>query len=90
VALGLSWLTMCEFYAGAAQQSTHPPGYDRLYQTLSQHFHDANSLVWAYVASLAFLHLQHANAPLEMEQQFPTFKAAVDYCIDVTAAPRTA
>ncbi|MBA2116737.1 phage exclusion protein Lit family protein [Bremerella alba] len=65
IALALLWLTIFNVFFGRKESTTHPEGYDRLFQVLDQ-FVDPSSeseyvFIWESVATLLFVHMRAAN-----------------------------
>jgi Peptidase U49 len=69
VATALIYLALTDVYLPGAHGEDYPPGYDRLFQTLSQYFfeHDAeeSEQVWAYVSICLMLHIHNKDIPLD-------------------------
>jgi hypothetical protein len=71
ISIALLWLTVFNVFLGRSESSTHPEGYDRLYQVLDRGidpFDDAESpMVWYFVSTLLVIHMNCAGFELRPE-----------------------
>lgn len=82
IAVALLWMATLEAYVPASSE-THPPGYDRLYQTLSHFVVDDWHPVWSFVSIALTMHLDASGTPFDREMQHKTPRDAVNYSCDV-------
>jgi hypothetical protein len=83
VAVALMWLAAASIHAGLRQSDTHPPGYDRLFQIISQYVTDDMHPVWAFVATGLEMHLHAEKIEYDLEREATSYKDAANYYCDV-------
>jgi hypothetical protein len=81
IACALAWLAAIEVYVPPSG-SSHPPSYDRLYQTMDRWLTNKNSPVWAFLAMLLLLHLQNRSFDWGKDVCHTSWKSVVDFCLD--------
>jgi hypothetical protein len=84
IGIALQVMATKGMYTGWFGGYTHPRSFDRLYNTLSMHVEDPNSIIWAVIMFIMKLHLNNANIPIQEKEQ-STFKACVDDYIEILA-----
>lgn len=89
VATALIYLSTTDVYLPASNALAPPPGYDRLFQTLSQYFFEDESedseQVWAFVASCLILHIRNKEIPLDDCELKGSWRQIADMLVDVLA-----
>lgn len=64
-AISLLWLTILNVFFGRRESTTHPEGYDRLFQVLDyaidRNEKDEYVAVWEFIASMLFIHMRSAG-----------------------------
>ena len=65
IAVALLWLTVFNVFFGQQEATTHPEGYDRLYQVLDHTIgwgnRDEHQIVWYFVSLMLFIHMWAAG-----------------------------
>lgn len=82
IAIALLWTATLDAYVPSAGE-THPPGYDRLYQTLSIFVDDDWHPVWEFVSIALGMHLRASRTHFDQEILHNSLKDAVNYYCDV-------
>lgn len=82
IATALIWLASLDAYSEHSS-SSHPPGYDRLYQVLLTFVDDSWHPVWSFVSIALRLHLDASNAVVDDEMTHDSPQEAVNYYCDV-------
>lgn len=82
ITVALMWLAAPNAYVPHSSIS-HPPGYDRLYQTLFSFVSDDCHPVWVFVASSLLLHLEASGANYDSGMRHQSPQQAVNYYCDV-------
>lgn len=92
VATALIYLAVTDVYLPGAHGEDYPPGYDRLFQTLSQYFfeHDAedSEQVWAFVSICLMLHIHNKRIPLDGNSLNGSWRQIADTLVNVLANRR--
>lgn len=92
VATALVYMATTDVYRSAPNGLVAPPGYDRLFQTLSQYFfeHDAedSEQVWAFVSICLMLHIHNKQIPLSGTRLAGSWRQIADTLVDVLANRR--
>jgi hypothetical protein len=83
IALAMLWIAALDIYVPPDAASTHPPGYDRLYQLLAQHLDDPHHPVWGFVSLALEAHLHAKGCAYDTERPAEPAQNAVNYYIDV-------
>jgi peptidase U49-like protein len=80
VVIAVIVITTQDILAGELKETTHPRSFQRLYNVLDKHFHDADHLV--YVFSVVIFHLNMAIAGMDIEKDdAETWKANLETCL---------
>lgn len=82
IAIALLWMATLEAYVPSTGE-THPPGYDRLYQTLSLFVDDDWHPVWSFTSIALEMHLEASGSQFDQNMQHSTPRDAVNYYCDV-------
>ncbi len=89
IATALLYLSTTDVYLPASNTITAPPGYDRLFQTLSQYFFDDESedseQVWAFVSSCLMLHIRNKEISLDDIELKGSWLQIANILVDVLA-----
>jgi hypothetical protein len=92
IATALVYLATTDVYLVASKGLAAPPGYDRLYQTLSQYFfeHDAedSERVWAFVSICLMIHIHNKQIPLDGGSLKEEWRQIADTLVNVLANRR--
>ena len=84
-AIALLSLTAKGVHSGSFPCVTHPRAFDRLFNTLSEHFTENDDAVWGFVVAMLKLHLDDAelSAPAV---EFDDFRSCADAYVELLAA----
>ena len=92
IVTALVYLATRDVYLVAPKGLAAPPGYDRLFQTLSQYFfeHDAedSEQVWAFVSICLMLHIHNKRIPLDGNSLKGSWRQIADTLVNVLANRR--
>jgi len=92
VATALIYLAVTDVYLPGAHGEDYPPGYDRLFQTLSQYFfeYDAedSEQVWAFVSICLMMHIHNKQIPLGGGSLKGAWRQIADTLVNVLANRR--
>ena len=88
IAIALIWLTVFNVYLGQMESSTHPQGYDRLFQVLDYALDRPNEaehdIIWFFVVEMLRIHIWSAgyNFTQEAKQEYEDPRDYANHLID--------
>ncbi len=88
IAIALIWLTVFNVYLGQMESSTHPQGYDRLFQVLEYALDRPNEaehdIIWFFVVEMLRKHMWSAgyNFTQEAKQEYEDPRDYANHLID--------
>lgn len=89
IATALVYLATRDVYLGAPNGLAAPPGYDRLFQTLSQYFFaddaEDSEQVWSFVSICLKLHIQNQQIPFDPSMLRGSWRQIADSLVNVLA-----
>lgn len=92
VATALIYLAVTDVYLPGAHGDDYPPGYDRLFQTLSQYFYEhdeeESEQVWVFVSICLMLHIHNKRLPLNANSLTGSWRQISDSLVNVLANRR--
>jgi len=88
IAIALIWLTVFNVYLGQMESSTHPQGYDRLFQVLDYALDRPNKaehdIIWFFVVEMLRIHMWSAGYDFtqEAKQEYEDPRDYANHLID--------
>jgi Peptidase U49 len=87
VSVALLWLTVFNVFLGPQRGSTHPEGYDRLFQVLDSCIDQSEEMeyqaIWYFVSTMLFIHMDCANYTFDPRFFQGDPRDEVNYLIDM-------
>ncbi len=89
VAVALLWLTVINVFLGPRESTTHPEGYDRLFQILGDGTdrcdEEESSMVWYLASHLLFIHMDTAGFEFDSVMMQGNPHDEINYLINLIA-----
>lgn len=83
IAIALGWLTAPTVYLGPGSMTTHPHGYDRLFQIIDRVVEPEQADVWMFVQMILVLHVHNRQLRVDESRMGASFRDNCNYLIDI-------